>query len=219
MITNGGMYLDRRSLLSAIGFLVVSAGFPTAVAASDDMDMPIYSCNYFSVFPTDVGYRIVFADGSVAIYELSKEGNSIFATNPDGSISIIRVDSQGEVYLDDMQAWTTEYRRQPDDPVPNGCVLMSTKKMTVEEAAAPSAIANAIIGALMPDGALSIAWSIAEAIFDYQVKNNSSMWVVMKHWYCDSPKMITRKEFYVYKDKACTKLYRSWVSESPVGVN
>lgn len=39
-----------------------------------------------------------------------------------------------------------------------------------------------------------------------------------KHWYCDGPKPITRKEFYLYEDKACTKFIKTWSVEAPVGV-
>lgn len=42
--------------------------------------------------------------------------------------------------------------------------------------------------------------------------------VIIKHWYCDGTKPITRKEFYLYEDKACTKLIKTWSVEAPVGV-
>lgn len=100
-----------------------------------------------------------------------------------------------------------------------GCVLMSTRKMTVEEAAAPTTLVNAIIASLLPEGGwLDLAWTIANTAFAWQVAHHADVYIIMKHWYCDVPEMITRKDFYLYSDAACTKLAKSWSVEAPVGV-
>lgn len=50
------------------------------------------------------------------------------------------------------------------------------------------------------------------------VAHHADMYIIMKHWCCDVPEMITRKDFYLYSDAACTKLVKSWSVEAPVGV-
>lgn len=50
------------------------------------------------------------------------------------------------------------------------------------------------------------------------VAHHADVYIIMKHWYCDVPEMITRKDFYLYSDAACTKLVKSWSVEALVGV-
>lgn len=126
---------------------------------------------------------------------------------------------QGFGFIDGILIGEVLYQRSPDDPVTYGCVLMSTRKMTVEEAASPTTLVNSIIASLLPEGGwLDLAWTIANTAFAWQVAHHADMYIIMKHWYCDAPEMITRKDFYLYSDAACTKLVKSLSAEAPVGV-
>lgn len=217
--------ITRRSFVSAIGLALLgsSASFDAWADSSDSSGAygeRIYSCDFFEVYRDNATYRLVGVDGSVTVYSFAPDYMSARVSYPEGGESIISVDEQGFGYIDGRLVGEVLYQRSPNDPVTYGCVLMSTRKMTVEQAAEPSGIVNDIIAELLPEGGwLDLAWTIATVAFEWQVAHHSDMWIIMKHWYCDSPKMITRKEFYLYSDKACTKLVKSWSVEAPVGVN
>lgn len=64
-------------------------------------------------------------------------------------------------------------------------------------------------------GALS---TLASSIYDLIVALNSDLWLIIKTYYCDTPKPLTRKEVYVYADEACTQLLDKRVYEDDVPV-
>lgn len=217
--------ISRRSLLSAVGFALLSSSsainaWADHTGATNIHGKLVHSCDYFKVYQDGCTYHLITPDGAETVYDVAADGMSVRVSYPNGDINIISVDEQGFGYIDGQLIGEVLYQRSPDDPVTYGCVLMSTRKMTVEQAANPSSIANDIIGSLLPEGGwLDLAWTIASTAFEWQVAHHADMWIIMKHWYCDAPKMITRKDFYLYSDKACTKLVKSWSVEAPVGVN
>lgn len=217
--------LSRRAFLSAFGLSILAStasvpAWADSARPTGTVDSLVFEGPFFKVYRGGNTFSLVEASGATTIYVLNQHEPRVDVMHSDGSTSVITVDEQGFGLIDGVPIGEVLYQRSPDDPVTYGCVLMSTRKMTVKEAAAPSEIAMGIIGALLPESNwIGLAWEIANQAFEWQVDHHADMYVIMKHWYCDSPKMITRKDFYLYSDKACTNLVKSWSVEAPVGVN
>lgn len=214
----------REFLLSAVGCALLTAaprvagaqGISNYASSSGEREL-IFECNYFSVYQQ--GDRCLFVEesGETTVLKYRADKSYVEITWPDGGISIMTQDQNGLVYFDGVVNGEVLYARQPGDPVTYGCVLMSTRKMTVEQAAGPSQIAFEIIGRI-PGLSDSLLLGIAGDIFNHLVDQHKDLYVKIEHWYCDSPKMVTRKKIWLYKDSKYTQLLDSWVVEAPVGV-
>lgn len=217
--------ITRRSFLTAIGIAGVLPYFKAQAAwASSSLGAEVDLGGYELLLDSDhlkvyqSGSTYLFIDDNMACIKLFVgDDGTAELTGADGVIHELYTDEYGRTYCDGVVLAELLYLRSPEEPVPNGCVLMSTSKMTVEQAAAPTQLVGKILG-FFGSIPVKIATAIANFAFNYMVDSHADMWLVMKHWYCDSPKMITRKEWFLYSDKACTKLVKSWVSEAPVGV-
>lgn len=164
------------------------------------------------------GNATLFVDDSGMTIHLEQTGSQAYLlTVNDGVIHTVFTDEYGCTTCDGEPLADIIYRRKEGDPVTYGCVLMSTSKMTVEQAAAPTQFVASIL-ACFGNVPAQIAMAIANFAFNWTVTQHRDMWLTMEHWYCDTPKMITRKVWTLYEDQACTKFVKSWTSEAPVGV-
>ncbi len=217
--------ISRRSFLALASTLIVTASIPqVSFASSKGMrskeqadDIIVYSDDLFTVIQRDQTFIIKDRFGCSMSCAFNNQNSSILVTFPDNSTHTLSQDENGCVLIDGTLATDLLYVHEQGLPLPKGCVLMSTQKMTFERAMQPSQIAVELLGALPFGTFWDIAMSMAGSIFDWQVAHNQGSWVIVKHYYCDTPEMHTRKEYYHYSNEACTNLINYWEVESPVG--
>lgn len=205
----GSAPISRKQFLFTVGALALTSfsrpsnsfGEPGKVAKQGSITLSIQ--DGLCIFTDNFGHVLLFKQTG---------SDSATITGEDGVEHYLSITDEGIPTYDGM-VLTTEV----DDPlvsVPFNCVLMSTRKMTVKQAAAPTQLLHDILSNFGNIPA-QIASNIASYIFNQQVNSHADMWLIMKHWYCDSPKRITRKQWFLYSDKACTKLVKSWSTEAP----
>ncbi|MDO4437380.1 MAG: hypothetical protein Q4B77_05455 [Coriobacteriaceae bacterium] len=224
-MSDQNLSVSRRVLLTTTALLASSALFTTVEAHASGSD--------FSGLVPD-GYTLLCKDGTISAYHsgsvilyVSDSGKTLrfeqtgpqayLLTGEDGVAHVVLADSYGCTTLDGKPLADIIYRRENGDPVTYACVLMSTSKMTVEQAAMPTQLVGSIL-ACFGNVPAQVAMTIANFAFNWTVTQHRNMWLTMEHWYCDTPKMITRKVWTLYEDEACTKFVKSWTSEAPVGV-
>lgn len=216
--------LSRRSFLSltttAAMLFLIHPEKTFAINPAEDLDFSqadfLFKDGSISVYSLD--NVLIFKDESGFFAQLKLMGNNSYSLYlSDGSYHTINTDDYGRTLFDGKELGELLYLHDPNDPVPNGCILMSKKKMTVQEAATPTQLLTKILG-FFGNTQVKILTAIANTIFSMQVNSHKDMWLIMEHWYCDSPKMVTRKKWSLYSDSACTKLVKTWTTEAPVGV-
>lgn len=181
----------------------------------DSSESLIYDCSYFKAYRINGDLVIAYPDGSSYRCHVSSDYSSMVVELQDGSIIEYHLDETGCLFANGEPVGEVLYRRGPGDIQPRGCVLMSTTKKTVQEAADPSLLALELLGHIPTYGPI---FDVIRDIAEKRTEANKDLYVIIKHWYCDGPKPITRKEFYLYEDKACTKFIKTWSVEAPVGV-
>lgn len=225
MNTNKSL-ISRRDLIGfAAASLVLLASPRRAHASSLDYVLPndviksseflIYQCDLFKAYQVDDDLVIAYPDGSSYRCHVSSDYSSMIVKLQDGTVIEYHLDEMGCLFANGEPVGEVLYRRSPGDIQPRGCVLMSTTKKTVQEAADPSLLALELLGRIPTYGPI---FDVIHDIAEKRTEANKDLYVIIKHWYCDGPKPITRKEFYLYEDKACTKFIKTWSVEAPVGV-
>lgn len=217
--------ISRRTLLATAGLLASAPLFiatETYASGSDSSsqipDNYTLLCKDGTISAYYSGNTILFIGDSGMRIRLEQTGSQAYLlTVNDGAIHTVLTDEYGCTTCDGEPLADIVYRRKEGDPVTYACVLMSTSKMTVEQAAAPTQFVASIL-ACFGNVPAQIAMAIANFAFNWTVTQHRDMWLTMEHWYCDTPKMITRKVWTLYEDQACTKFVKSWTSEAPVGV-
>ncbi len=216
--------ISRRSLLSLLVVLGANAAYPITATASDVTGQPysipdgftcIYSDDDMSLFQKDNQYLIVELMGTTLV-TVDQDDCSLDISLPDGSLLYVTQDEMGCIYLNGALVGDILYLHDEGGPVAKGCVLLSSQKQTVEEASSQGSILLQLMSYLPGfAGALS---TLASSIYDLIVALNSDLWLIIKTYYCDTPKPLTRKEVYVYADEACTQLLDKRVYEDDVPV-
>ena len=132
--------ISRRSFLALASTLIVTASIPqVSFASSKGMrskeqadDIIVYSDDLFTVIQRDQTFIIKDRFGCSMSCAFNNQNSSILVTFPDNSTHTLSQDENGCVLIDGTLATDLLYVHEQGLPLPKGCVLMSTQKMTFE---------------------------------------------------------------------------------------